>query len=648
MTRKPDTDPSQKEAAEQDVAVRQVVLAGPGTGKTQTVAMRIEYLIRKKVRPSQILVLSFSRSAVRTLMRRLSLFSKASEDMLDDLRHVSIRTFDSWTFRVLRQLGYLPRDLLHGTHDRTIALLTELMQGDRRGEVLELLADVRHVVVDEFQDLSGVRGLLVCALLELLAPAGKKGAGFTVLGDEAQAIFGFAARNDDGFDGITTAEMIARIRKSYEKELVFTELETNHRSTPKLAKIALHLRNILVSKVSGEKKLDAMRKIMDRVPKLEGEIDLSTYVGLEADTMAVLTRTNGEAIRVYQQLMGKDSAPPDIDVVMGAGSQARSVPAWIGAILGRFPGSTVTRSKFGQIYKYLFGKNPDTDNRLDVPEEDKAWKLLAIAGGQDEAATSIEMRALRDRMEWCDFLPDDLAVRTGALYIMTIHQSKGMEFDAVSLLERDPQGPEDDDPREDASVIFVGITRAGKVLHQIPRDKVKYPLISHSCGNGNRRRWERWWNGWMNMEMGLQGDLAPSSFIDSRVHGSTEAVEQLQDTLVREGKSLHGRKVMLCKRQVPDSDKYVYGIHLQTDDDKAGLLLGTTSQQLTLDLVHRVWDLGYGLPQKIFNLRVTDVVTMSLRGDDVTGLVNPWAKSGIWLGVNIYGTGDFKTYKRGR
>lgn len=641
----PVIDNAQILAAEQDVAVRQVVLAGPGTGKTQAVAMRIEYLIRKRIHPAQILVLSFSRSAVRTLMRRLSQFSRSSEDMLDDLRHVSIRTFDSWTFRLLRQLGYVPRDLLHGTHDKNIALLTELMQGDQRGEVLELLSGVRHVIVDEFQDLSGVRGLLVCALLELLAPVGKKGAGFTVLGDEAQAIYGFATRNDDGFEGITTAEMISRIRKSYAKELVVTELDTNHRSTPKLAKIALHLRNILVSKVSGEKKLDAMRKIMDRVPKLEGEIDLSTYRELEADTMAVLTRTNGEAIRVYQQLMGKDSTPPDIAVVMGAGSQARSVPSWIGAILGRFPGSRVTRSKFAQIYNYLFSNNDDADKPLDVPKEDKAWRLIAVASGLDETATYIEMRALRERMEWRDFLPDDLTVQTGGLHIMTIHQSKGMEFDAVSLLERDSKEPDDVDPREEASVIFVGITRAGKALHQIPRDQLNWPLSHHSYGDGNRKRWERWRNGWMNMEMGLQGDIATTSFVDRRVHGSTEAVEQLQRILAQDANSLHGRKVMLCKRKLPDTDRYVYGIHLQTDDDQPGLLLGTTSQQLTIDILGRIHGLGYKLPWKIFNLRVTDVVTMALRGDGAASLVEPWSKSGIWLGVNIYGTGDFKPYK---
>lgn len=644
----PDLDSAQKNTAEQDVAVRQIVLAGPGTGKTQTVALRVEHLIRSKVRPAQILILSFSRSAVRTLMRRLAQFSNANEDTLHDLRHISIRTFDSWTFRVLRQLGFVPRELLRGSHDINIALLVSLMRGERGDEVRELLSGVRHVVVDEFQDLSGVRGLLVCNLLELIAPPGHKGAGFTVLGDEAQAIYGFAARNDEGLQGISTVEMMDRIRKAYAKEVVVSELKTNHRSTPELASLSLHLRNILVSKVSGEKKLDAMQKIMERVPHLEGDVDLSTYRQLGADTMAILTRTNGEAIRVYQQLMGKQVSAPDITVVMGAGSQARSVPAWIGAILGRFPGSTVTRSQFGKIYHHLFGKAAEEKNPLDVPEEGAAWKLLTVAVGTDETATSFEMRMLRERMDWRDFLPDDLAVQTGALHIMTIHQSKGMEFDAVSLLERDHDGRENEEPQEEASVIFVGITRAGKILHQVPRDQLKPSLVPHLYNHGSRTRWERWWNGWMNLEIGLQGDVAPGSFIDSRVHASEDAVAQLQDMLAREAGNLRGRKVMLCKRQLAGSEKYVYGIHLQTEADGAGQLLGTTSQQLTMDIVHRVWGLGYALPQKIFNLRVADVVTMGLRGDDVTGLVKPWAKSGIWLGVNVYGTGDFKTYKRGK
>lgn len=648
-TGKPGVDPAQKLAAEQEVTVRQLVLAGPGTGKTQTVALRIEHLIRKKVRPAQILVLSFSRSAVRTLVRRLARFSAGNEGVLDDLRHVSIRTFDSWTFRLLRQLGHVPCELLSGSHDRNIARLTELMQGERRSEVREMLAGVRHVVVDEFQDLSGARGLMVCTLLELLSPPGKKGAGFTVLGDEAQAIYGFSARNGNGCEGISTAEMIARIRREYQMELVVSELQTNHRSTPTLATLARNLRTILVGKKSGDKKLDAMRKVMECVPILEGEVDLNTFGNIPVDSVAILTRTNGEAIRIYQQLLGKGAAPPDLTVVMGAGSQARSIPAWVGAILGRFPGATVTRTQFGKIYRFLFGNSTQKETAfLDVPDEDNAWKHLAMATGTDAAATSFEMRVLRERLEWRDFLPDDVAVQPGSIHIMTIHQSKGMEFDAVSLLEADGDTREADDPAEEASVIFVGMTRAGKLLQRIARDSLLPPLMPHRFADNSRTRWERWWNGWMNLETGLPGDVAPASFIDTRIHGSEEVVSKLQDRLAKEARLLHGRKVVLCKRPLPDSEHFVYGIHLQNDDDSVGNLLGTTAPQLTTDIVSRVWGLGYGLPARIYNLRVTDVVTMSLRGDDVTGLANPWAKSGIWLGANIYGTGDFRTYKRGR
>ena len=39
-----------------------MVLAGPGSGKTLTIAKRIEYLIRKyKVRPEEILVITFTK-----------------------------------------------------------------------------------------------------------------------------------------------------------------------------------------------------------------------------------------------------------------------------------------------------------------------------------------------------------------------------------------------------------------------------------------------------------------------------------------------------------------------------------------------------------------------------------------------------------
>ena len=48
-----------------------LVLAGPGSGKTLTIARRIEYLIVKyKVRPEEILVITFTKYAANEMKER--------------------------------------------------------------------------------------------------------------------------------------------------------------------------------------------------------------------------------------------------------------------------------------------------------------------------------------------------------------------------------------------------------------------------------------------------------------------------------------------------------------------------------------------------------------------------------------------------
>jgi hypothetical protein len=71
-----------------------------------------------------------------------------------------------------------------------------------------------------------------------------------------------------------------------------------------------------------------------------------------------------------------------------------------------------------------------------------------------------------------------------------------------------------------------------------------------------------------------------------------------------------------------------------------------TTDHLTLDLLELLWEKGYGLPSKIFNLRISDVVTLGLQQEIPDTAAQPWATSGLWLGVNLYGTGDFKPFKR--
>ena len=53
---------------------RILVHAGPGTGKTEVVARRLNYLLdHERLKPGKILVLSFSRAAVKALIQRIDL-----------------------------------------------------------------------------------------------------------------------------------------------------------------------------------------------------------------------------------------------------------------------------------------------------------------------------------------------------------------------------------------------------------------------------------------------------------------------------------------------------------------------------------------------------------------------------------------------
>lgn len=631
-----------------------LIVAGPGTGKTETVAKRLISLTRHGVRPAQILVLSFSRSAVKTLTKRLEKFIGSAPDELEELRHLSIRTFDSWSFRLLRLIGHAPRDLLQGSYDSNIDLLVRDIGSGNREKIEERLASVKHIIVDEMQDLSGVRGALVLAILRLVAPPGKGKVGFTILGDEAQAIYGFANRNDerDDYAELTAKALIGEIRKMYSHELQEVELRKNYRAVSNLASMVDSLRNILSRPISGEKKLDAMQKLISRIPEIEDELGPGAIKVADNKASAVLTRTNGEVLQVAQKLAGYDVEIGGAPILVRTSNQVRAVPAWIGGTLGRAKSNSIARSQFSKIYNYLFsGERSANADALGVPPEDIAWRRLERATEAGDSATSVDLGILRERLRWADLVPDDDGVVDHGVHVMTVHQSKGMEFSFVAVLENADSSHDeqtDEEAAEAASVIFVGVSRAGEKLSRIAAGQTHKPMATWKCRQSGLSRWGTWNRGWFKMEMGISGDVDPVGFVDTDLHESPEKVREVQEYLAVNGASLRGHKVMLCKRKMPgEENKFVYGIHLQ-DGSAAGLLLGKTTPQLTFDLLGRLHGKGYSypLPGRILNLRISDVVTMTYAGEASSSIAEEWARSGLWLGVNLYGTGDFKTYKK--
>ncbi len=645
----------------EDITAKLLVIAGPGTGKTEVVAQRLAHLLSQGAKPASILVLSFSRSAVRALVNRIDEVTQCDDAAIMELRHLSIRTFDSWTFRVLRRLGYSPDDLLRSGYEANIRSLVEQFRGEKKEEVLELLGHYRHIIVDEFQDLAGSRGALVLELLSFLAPRKGQGAGFTVLGDDAQAIYGFGLRSsgDGEFTKLTAKVILTRLRDQYSGELKERSLTKNYRATNELASIVSKAREILAKKTTAAKKLEAMKKIIAETNRLDENALTDNLEDLmpESGIASVLCRTNGQALRVAHKIMGDQDEPPSIRIGLTAGSPMKSVPAWVGATLGRFKGAGFSQTHFNRIHQKLYGSGR-SNNAVAVPPTDKAWELLCkgvnVTGGEQ----AVTMEAVRERVSWLDFLPDDEGVTRRGLEVLTIHQSKGMEYEVVALVDNEPsdQGsaavhtakePSIEEIEEEANVLFVALSRASQQLAVISPDGM-YPLTQRQFDNWSRTRCFSWRNGWVNLEIGLRGDINPGSFVDSVLHGGDSGVTELQNMLVKDAADLIGHKVVLVRTQLPgQTGKFVYDIHMQKDK-QPGQKLGQTTQQLTFDILNTIQGprYTYPLPWKIFNLRIADIVTYAGMTDSAGTRPSPWRESGLWVGVTLHGIGSFKTAQR--
>jgi hypothetical protein len=375
----------------------------------------------------------------------------------------------------------------------------------------------------------------------------------------------------------------------------------------------------------------------------------------EVRTAAVLTSTNGEAIRVAQKLIDQNSDPA-IPIILHSPSQARYVPPWIGALLGPTKSDTLTRGQFSRIYVHCFGiTHAQAAAALNIPSENDAWQRLTRACEVGGDATSIDVKLLRSRLNWADLLPDDEGALGDGIHVMTIHQSKGMEFDAVAVMPEnllDREFSSEDEHLEAANVLFVGMTRAAKQLFRVDKGQVHRPMFKWA--KGDRSRWCCWFHKWVNLEMGVSGDIDAQSFVDRRIFAQEGAVandaiiDETQDYLATNAASLRGRKVMLCRWKIPDipETRFVYRIHIQ-DGNAPGRILGLTTESVTYDLLSLLHEKGYSLPSKIYNLRIVDVVTLGLSVEARQSVALPYSRSGLWLGVNIYGSGDFQLY-RGR
>ncbi|GAA4205024.1 hypothetical protein GCM10022252_64920 [Streptosporangium oxazolinicum] len=595
----------QRDIVEQSGDARLLVTAGAGAGKTSTLIRRLSSLIEDDgLGADEVLVLSFSRAAVREIRDRLTAYG-------EDAQHVEVCTFDSYATQLLSEI--VPSGTWqHSSYDQRIREATRLLHDDDQAG--ELAADIRHLVVDEVQDLVGVRAELVKVLLERIS------GGFTLLGDPAQGIYGFQL--NDPKDRIRgAAALYSWVRAHFGKNLIEKELTENFRARHDEARGALAIGSEL-----GQENADyagiqrrLRTELLDSMPLgvLEDAVPLLAEL---ATPTALLCRTNGETLLVSRELHRSGVAHR-----LQRSAQDRVIPKWVAELFRRLD------SRAGQ------------DDVTSVLEEngvkaDELWPLLKRMD-TNRRSRSLNLSDVRNHLVRGD-VPDELTRQPAAtLVVSTIHRVKGLEFDQVIVVDPGEAGEDPVEQAENARMLYVAMTRPRDLLlHIRPVNKLQHGhLRKFSCG-----RWaEAGFGKYKNARFGVEVQAEDIHSEDPA--GSTGfTADPLATQLYLATKVAPGDLVSLTRASSSTLDgppSYI----VEHDGTPVGVTSATFSRVLKQILPghdRREW------PLSINDLHVDCVEAVV--GSDAAGQNSGLGWSGVWLRPRIAGLGSFEWPSRER
>lgn len=494
----PDWDLEQLEVILADRDAWQLVEAGPGAGKSAVACQRIAYLVDDGVPPSRMLMVSFTRTAVAELRDRIISYAVAD----DRARSVRISTIDShaWSLRVGFDDMPLPT-LGEASYELSIQRTVELLNA-RDPRLCDFLAQLEHLVIDEAQDVIGVRGDLVIALLRSLP----RSCGATILADPAQSIYGFTSDDTDG-EKATDASLLDRLDAESPRPLQHRRLEQLHRvGNAQLAEVFLQTRKEIERGGSGNEHVarvqDVIRRTCGNDVGVRKHSSIAEFLAdARDDDMLVLFRRRADVLFASsycsQANVEHRIRMSDLPVV---------VRPWLGWLLGEVTQSHLRRPEYDALWaaRGLIAPEP-----LAGEDRDACWNLLhrLAAARRPGSIDLVHLRRLvartRPPIELC--YPE---LGTRGPILGTIHASKGREADTVVLMMPSPQGGKGAGGSaaaefEEGRVYYVGATRARQML---------IAAGSKPTGVGyldSRRVYRLLGEQRAQLELGRQGDVDP-------------------------------------------------------------------------------------------------------------------------------------------
>ena len=607
-------DESQREVIEAPQEDRLLVGAGPGTGKTAVACARVSQLINQDgLEPSRIWLISFTRTAVHEIRNRIATFLEDASAAYA----VKIATLDSYAWTI--HSGFDDTANVLGTYEMNIRQVLKLVQSDEG--VAEYLESIEHLVIDEAQDIVGIRSDLIIEITRKLSSS----CGVTVFTDEAQAIYGFADNREIQIGEIGEPSFSERVRRGAAGTFQEYELTDVHRtSSQRLLTIFSDTRRKVLS-VTGEA-ADKLAEIKSDIMSLaHGEAPRGDDPALaELEDAFILYRRRCDVLLTSSLLKYKGISHR----VRMSGLPVYLTP-WIGAALSEHTESDLNKSRFEELW---FSKVNGT--HFATCNVDFAWASLVRLAGHTQ--TLVNMRLLRQRLgrkrppvELCH---PELGLH-GPI-IGTIHASKGREAEIVHLMlpETHSQNVDQD---EEARVMFVGATRGRSRLligrgyrqyaHQVADSGRAYSLKTR----GNRPR--------AQIEFGRDTDIGAEGLAGRLFFPTADEVRSSQ-TRMRDFADETIQLVAKCDR----ASNFAYRLREEGQERCLAVLSPCVNADLFTVANAVQTKLGGGRlrpPDKIPYLHVHGVCSIVLPPDSLESekLHEPWRSSGIVLTPLILG-----------
>jgi hypothetical protein len=552
--------------------------------------------------------MSFTRTAVAEIKERIKRLSTQEASAAA----VRVTTMDSHVWHLLA--GFEPDDEkeLFRSYDQNIESAIRLLRTGNP-DVRDYFESLEHLIVDEAQDLVGIRAELVEAMIELLSDT----CGLSVFTDDAQAIYGFSEDDVTARARDNAETFVDRVRNGNRFGLQSLQLSTIHRTdSESLRSLFYDARQVVlddrhppderITRLIQEVRESAAEKVGDILAQgLEGRDDVLVLFRRRVEVLTASSFLRDEGVQHRVRMSGLP----------------RMLHPWIGVLFWDVTETYMAQTEFLDRWE---ARIPQASAPMDFAA---AWELLFELAG--ERGGRLEMRRLRARLSRSSLPVQLSAAETGYAgpILSTIHASKGRESPDVHLmLPRNPCGADLD---EECRVIFVGATRPRQQLKVGDGYRV-YGAASLDSGRTYRmlNRSHR-----AQVEMGREGDVLTDLQVNQDLYPDPIRALEVQSFLSEQsGQDLSVKLVANRSRE------FRYEIYLQ--DELLGAPLGVMNRLLNRDLFSIAKRIAGRLDiprlrpgETILHCHLIGVGTRVLKEDDpvVRTLHPPFDKTGTFL-----------------